>query len=106
MGRLKLHEEISRISIRRNVNETEYATKEYLLESLEGLRTKYDVPLKEALAFIISGRTDSVSLGKENPHLRFHAHLIRNVVHISIQEPSKDVSFQIPLVSLASLQLV
>ena len=104
MGRLALHKEISRINIRTTVGDTQYATKDYLLESLEALRIKYDLPLKEALAFIITRKTDSVSLGKENPYLRFHANLIRNVVHISIREPSRDVAFQVPLASL-TLQL-
>lgn len=94
-----------RVSVRSAVKDTEYATRQYLLESLESLRMKYDLPLKQALMFIVSRKTDSVSLGKESPYLRFHANLIRNVVHISIQEQARDVSFQIPLSSLTSMQL-
>lgn len=96
---------MSRINIRTTVGDTQYATPEYLLESIEALRIKYDLPLKQALMFIVTRKTDSVSLGKESPYLRFHANLIRSVVHISIQEQSRDVSFQVPLSSLTSLQL-
>jgi hypothetical protein len=102
---LALHKQITRVNVRSAVGDTQYATGEYILESLESLRIKYDVPLKQALAFIVSRKTDSVSLGKESPYLRFHANLIRNMVHISIQESSRDVSFQIPLISLASMPL-
>ena len=103
VGRLAVPKEISRISIRNNVHDTQYATKEYLLESLEALRVKYDLPLKQALAFIAARKTDSVSLGKEDPYLRFHANLIRSTVHISIRDSSKDVTFQVPLSALVSL---
>ena len=105
MGRLALHKEITRINTRTTVGETGYATREYLVESLESLRIKYDLPLKQALMFIVTRKTDSVSLGKEKPYLRFHANLIRSIVHISIQEQSKDVSFQVPLSSLSAMQL-
>lgn len=104
MGKLALHKQITRVSVRSASGDTQYATSEYLLESLESLRIKYDLPLKQALAFIITRRIDSVSLGKENPYLRFHANLIRNMVHISIRESSRDVTFQVPLSSLASVQ--
>jgi hypothetical protein len=105
VGKLALHKPITRVRVRSASGDTQYATSEYLLESLESLRIKYNLPLRQALEFIVSRRTDSVTLGKENPYLRFHANLIRNVVHISIQESSRDVSFQIPLISLASMQL-
>ena len=105
MGKLALHKQITRVSVRSASGNTQYATSEYLLESLESLRTKYNLPLRQALGFIVSRRTDSVSLGKENPYLRFHANLIRNVVHISIQEQARDMSFQIPLSFLTSMQL-
>jgi hypothetical protein len=103
LGRLALHKEISRINIRTTVGDTQYATKQYLLESLETLRIKYNLPLKEALDFITTRKTDSVSLGKDNPYFRFHANLIRNTVHISIQETTRDVTFEVPLSSLISL---
>jgi len=105
-GRLTLHKEISRVNIRTTVKDTQYATKEYLIESLEALRIKYDLPLKQALALISTRKTDSVSLGKGNPYLRFHANLIRNVVHISIQEQTRDVAFRVPLDFLVSLPLI
>jgi hypothetical protein len=94
--------EISRVSVRTTSSDTQYATKQYLLESLEALRVKYDLPLKEALSFISARKTDSVSFGKEKPYFRFHANLIRNVVHISIQELTRDLSFRVPLSSLDS----
>jgi hypothetical protein len=105
VGNLAVHKEVSRVSVRTDIRDTQYATGDYLVESLEALRIKYDLPLKQALSFIATRKTDSVSLGKESPYLRFHANLIRNVVHISIQELSRDVKFQLPLSSLVSLSL-
>jgi hypothetical protein len=105
VGRLALRKQISRLNIRTTVGDTDYATPEYLLESLEALRIKYDIPLKQALGFIITRKTDSVSLGKDRPYVRFHANLIRNTVHVSIQESSRDITFQVPLDSLAILKL-
>lgn len=98
-----LNREISRINIQTTSRETQYVRGEALLESLEVLRTKYDMPLRQALSFIASGKTDKVSLGKEKPYFRFHANLIRNIVYISIQEPTRDLSFQIPLSALGSI---
>ena len=103
--KLAIHREISRVDIKTSMSDTQYATREHLVESLEALRIKYDLPLKQALSFITTRKTDSVSLGKENPYFRFHANLIRNVVHISIQERARDVAFEVPLSSLMSLSL-
>jgi hypothetical protein len=103
LGRLALNKGISRVSIQTTSRETQYAREGTLLESLEVLRTRYDVPLKQALLLIASGKTDKVSLGKEKPYFRFYANLIRNTVYISIQEPARDLSFQIPLSALSSI---
>ena len=91
------------MNVRTTKRETQYATRDSLLESLEAMRTKYNLPLRQALSFITTGKTDKVSLGKENPYLRFHANLIRNVVYISIQDPTRELSFQIALDALVAV---
>jgi hypothetical protein len=86
---------LAKLSIRRLENKTEYATKEFVDESLRTFEAKYSLPVKDAINYLRQGRVDSISLNKETPYANFHATRFKERILVSIREASKDIELEL-----------
>jgi len=87
---------ISKISIRRAEKNTEYATEDYVYESLRTFEARYSLPVREAIDFLKQGKVDSISLNKEKPYANFHATRFKERIVVSIREATKDIELELP----------
>jgi len=96
---------LAKLSIRQLENRTEYATKEFVDDSLRIFEAKYSLPVKDAIDYLRQGRVDSISLNKETPYANFHATRFKERILVSIREASKDIELElrVPLKDVESL---
>ena len=88
---------LAKLSIRELENRTEYATSEFVSDSLRIFEAKYSLPVKDAIKYLQQGKVDSISLNKETPYATFHATRFKERILVSIREASKDVELELPL---------
>ena len=88
---------LARLSIRQLENRTEYATNEFVEDSLRTFEAKYSLPVKDAINYLRLGKVDSISLNKEKPYANFHATRFKERILVSIREASKDVELELPI---------
>lgn len=91
---------LARLSIRQLENRTEYATNEFVDDSLRTFEAKYSLPVKDAIRYLRLGKVDSISLNKENPYANFHATRFKERILVSIREASKDVELELSIPKL------
>ena len=88
-------QKISKVSIRRSEKNTEYATEDYVYDSLRTFEAKYSLPVQDAIRYLRQGRVDSISLNKETPYANFHATRFKERIVVSIREASKDIELEL-----------
>ncbi len=86
---------LSRLSFTRTRKVVEYATDEYVQESLQTLKASYGLPVFEAIGFLEAGNVDSVSLNKEKPYVNFHAMRFDNKIKVSIRDAGRDIELEL-----------
>ena len=82
---------------------SQYATEEYVLESLHALKAKYGLPIFQILA-TLGKSTDSVSLSKDKPYFSFYARKSKDALRIIIRQQGEDIQLQAPLSVLNAFQ--
>jgi len=94
---------LAKVRINQYRTDSQYATEEYILESLHALKVKYDLPIFQLLA-TLGKSADSVSLSKDKPYFSFYARKSKDALRIIIRQQGEDVELQAPLSVLTSLQ--
>jgi hypothetical protein len=87
---------LAKVRINQYRTDSQYATEEYILESLHALKAKYDLPIFQLLA-TLGKSTDSVSLSKDKPYFSFYARKSKDVLRIIIRHQGEDIQLQAPL---------
>jgi len=93
---------ISKVYIKSSRKKTEYATTDYILESLYLMRTRDNLPVFELLIILANGNVDSVSFSRDSPHCYFYARIHKDFISMIIRKSheGRDVEFQVPLETL------
>ena len=94
--------QISKVYIKSSKRKVEYATIDYVLESLYLMRARDNLPVFELLDVLVNGRIDSVSFSRNSPHCYFYARIRKEFISIIIRQldEGKDIEFQVPLETL------
>ena len=95
---------LAKVRISQYEADSQYATKEYILESLHALKAKYGIPIFQLL-MTLGGCADSISLSKDKPYLSFYARKTRNSLCIIIRQQGEDVQLQAPLSILETIRI-
>ncbi len=95
---------VSRLSVTRTRKVVEYATDDYVRESLQTLKASYGLPVFEAIGFLEAGNVDSVSLNKEKPYVNFHAMRFDDKIKVSIRDAARDVELELRVSPLRKLK--
>ncbi|MGA3297626.1 MAG: hypothetical protein ABSD41_09255 [Candidatus Bathyarchaeia archaeon] len=85
------------VSIQESEKSTEYSTTQTAIDSLQTLNVKYGLPILDMLKIINKKLADSVSVGKDDPHVYFFAKRNRNSVSFRINEGKRAIRFELPL---------
>jgi len=93
---------ISKVYIKSSRKKTEYATIDYILESLYLMKARDNLPVFELLEILANGNVDSVSFSRDLPHCYFYARIHKDFISIIIRKSheGRDVEFQVPLETL------
>jgi hypothetical protein len=92
---------LTKVRVSKYTADSQYATEEYVLESLHSLKVKYGVPIFQLLS-TLGKNMDSVSLSKDKPYLSFYARKTRDALRIIIRQRGEDIHLQAPLSILSS----
>jgi len=95
---------LTKVKVSQYRTDSQYATEEYVLESLHALKVKYGVPIFQLLS-TLGKNMDSVSLSKDKPYLSFYARKTRDTLRIIIRQQGQDIQLQAPLSILNAFQL-
>ena len=89
---------ISRIYFKSSKRKVEYATIDYILESLYLMKAKDNLPVFKLLEILSGGYVDSVSFSRDAPHFYFYARAHKDYISIIIRMSDKDkeMEFQVP----------
>jgi hypothetical protein len=88
---------LTRVSIQESERSDEYASPEAAFESLQTISAKYDLPILDVLRIVIKESVDSVSIGKDEPHVYFYARKNRDSISFRISEGNRTIHFELPL---------
>lgn len=88
---------LSKVSIRRVIGETDYASNDTLLESLNAVRAVWNIPVVKYVRDLVEGRVDAISLTKDNPYLYFFARRFEESLSITIKDAERVIDFSVPL---------
>ncbi|MGB9023816.1 MAG: hypothetical protein WCC94_10335 [Candidatus Bathyarchaeia archaeon] len=88
---------LSRVSIRRTVGETQYASDSTLSESLNTIQAAWGIPVAGYVRDLIEGRVDAVSLTKDEPYCYFFARRVTDFLSITIKDGEQVIEFSVPL---------
>ncbi len=93
---------ILKVYIKSSKRKVEYATIDYILESLYLMKVKEDLPVFRLLDILAEGNVDSVSFSRDIPHCYFYARAHKDSISIIIRksDEGKDIEFQVPLKTL------
>ena len=94
MGQLQ---KFAKLSVRKLEKKTEYASEDYVYDSLRTFEARYSLPVRDAITYLKQGRVDSISLSKEKPYANFHATRFKERIIVSISEASKDVELELSI---------
>jgi len=91
-------ERISKVYVKSSKRKVEYATLEYIFESLHLMKARDDLPVFRLLDILADGKVDSISFNRDDPHCYFYARAHKDYVSMIIRKSSegKDIEFQIP----------
>lgn len=94
--------QISKVYIKSSKRKVEYATIDYVPESLYLMRARDNLPVFDLLDVLVNGRIDSVSFSRNSPHCYFYARIRKDFISIIIRQldEGKDIEFQVPLETL------
>jgi hypothetical protein len=94
--------DISKVYIKSSKKKVEYATIDYILESLYLMKAKDELPVFKLLDLLFDGKIDSVSFSRDSPHCYFYARMHTDYISMIIRrsEEGKDMEFQVPLKTL------
>jgi len=94
--------DFSRVCIKSSKKKVEYATTDYVLESLYLMKARDDLPVLELLDLLVDGKMDSVSFSRDFPHCYFYARTHADYVSMIIRrmDEGKEIEFQVPLKTL------
>lgn len=89
---------ISKVYVKSSKRKVEYATLDYILESLHLMKARDDLPVFRLLNILADGNVDSVSFGRDDPHCYFYARAHKEYISMIIRKSGegKDIEFQIP----------
>jgi len=88
---------LSKVSIRRVMGETEYATDDVLMESLSTMRALLDVPIGKYVRDLVNGVVDTISFTKDEPYYYFFARRFQDSLSVSIKDVERIIEFSVPL---------
>jgi len=95
---------LAKVKVNHYGTDTQYATEEYVLESLHALKAKYGLPIFELLK-ALGKNMDSISLSRDQPYLSFYARKTRDTLRIIIRQQGEDIQLQAPISILNAPQL-
>ena len=76
----------------------EFATEEYLLNSLKGISAESHLPIHQLLTIIHNKQADTVSCSRDDTNYSFFARQYRGKVSVVIKKlGKKTIDFEIPL---------
>jgi len=79
------------------MGETNYASDDALMESLNTIKATSNIPIGKYLRDIVEGRVDSISFTKDRPYYYFFGRRFEKSLSITIKESEKVIDFSIPL---------
>ena len=97
---------LTKLSVRRVTGETEYASTEALMESLNTIKAAYNIPINKYIRDMLDGTIDSVSFTKDKPYCHFFGRRFENSLSITIKEAEKIIDFSIPLCEVGKILTV
>lgn len=88
---------VSKLSVRRVTNQIEYADSESLLESLNGIRAAWGIPILRYFQDLLDGKVDSVAFTKDKPYYYFFGRRFEKSISVTVKEAEKIIEFSMPL---------
>jgi len=88
---------LSKVSVHRVANESEYASSDALIESLNTARATWNVPIGKYVRDLAEGKVDSISFTKDKPYYYFFGRRFEKSLSITIKEAERIIEFSIPL---------
>jgi len=75
-----------KVHIKKPNTSLEYATDEYLLDALELISSKSQLPIKQLLSLVIDSKVDSISCTRDDTNYHFFARVKRDGISIIIKQ--------------------
>lgn len=97
---------LSKISIREVKKDTNYASNETLMESLNTIRATWDIPIDKYFQDLLEEKVDSISFTKDEPYYHFFARRFNKSLSVTIKETERVIDFSTPLQEICINELV
>ena len=94
--------DVAKVYIKSPKKRIEFATIDYVLESLYLMKARDDLPVFKLLDILAEGKVDCVSFSRDSPHCYFYARMHKDYISIVIRksDEGRDLELQVPLHTL------
>jgi hypothetical protein len=89
--------QLSRVTIRKVDQETDYASSEGLLECINALKATTQIPIARCFRDLLEQRVDCFSFTKDQPYLYFFARRLDKALAVTIKEANRVIDFSVPI---------
>jgi len=98
---------LSKVCINKSTSSIDFATEEHLVDFLEILRAKSNLPIKKLLNMLYAKEADTVSCSREDTNYSFFASQSRNGVSIIVKKLGEEtIEFSIPNTKLKRIKTI
>jgi uncharacterized protein YoxC len=89
--------QLSRVTIRKVDQETNYASNEGLLECINTLKATTQIPIARYFRDLLEQKVDCFSFTKDQPYLYFFARRLDKALAVTIKEINRVIDFSVPI---------
>ena len=98
---------LSKVYFKKSTSNLDFATEDYLVDSLKLLSAESHLPIKQMLTILCSGQADTVSCSRDDTNYSFFASQHRNVISIKVKKLGEEnIEFEVPSNELRKRSLI
>jgi hypothetical protein len=98
---------LSKVYFNKSTTSLDFATEEYLLDFLEMLRAKSNLPINKMLNTLANKEADTVSCSRDDTNYSFFASQRRNTISIKVKKLGEEtIEFEVPSKKLLNKEVL
>jgi hypothetical protein len=97
---------LSKVYFKKSTANLDFATEDYLVDSLKVLSAESHLPIKQMLAILCENQADTVSCSRDDTNYSFFASQRRNLISIVVKRLGEEtIEFTLPSKQVKNIEL-